>query len=120
MPPSKDGEGFSSTSTSSAGPVYNDLGWMTTNARGYTIKEEPYGTKRKLRVIHIGAGASGITFAKFLEDRLENVELQIYEKNADVGGTWLENRCVVRQLCLKHSILFDPFFKMMPVQGLSD
>ncbi|KAK5274800.1 hypothetical protein LTR99_004490 [Exophiala xenobiotica] len=91
MPPSKDGEGFPSTTTA-AGPVYNDLGWMTTNARGYTIKEEPYGTKRKLRVIHIGAGASGITFAKFLEERLENVELQIYEKNADVGGTWLENR----------------------------
>ena len=112
MPPSKDGEGFpsTSTSTSTAGPVYNDLGWMTTNARGYTIEEEPYGTKRKLRVIHIGAGASGITFAKFLEDRLENVEFQIYEKNADVGGTWLENRCVVHQL-LSLTPSFWPLFQ---------
>ncbi len=91
MAPSKDGEGFPSTS----GEVFNELGWMTQNARGYKISTEPYGTARKLRVIHIGAGASGITFSKFLEERLENVELQIYEKNHDVGGTWLENRFVV-------------------------
>ncbi|EXJ74840.1 uncharacterized protein A1O5_01536 [Cladophialophora psammophila CBS 110553] len=89
MAPSKDGEGFSSNST---GEVFNELGWMVQNARGYRIHEEPYNTPRKIRVIHIGAGASGITLSKFMEDRCENVELQIYEKNKDVGGTWLENR----------------------------
>lgn len=90
MAPSKDGEGFSTAT----GEVFNDKGWMIQNARGYRIHEEPYSTPRKLRIIHIGAGASGITFSKFAEDRLQNVELQIYEKNHDVGGTWLENRCV--------------------------
>lgn len=90
MAPSKDGEGFDA----STGEVYNELGWQIQNPRGYRIIEEPYGTPRKLRVIHIGAGAAGITFSKFAEDRLENVELQIYEKNHDVGGTWLENRYV--------------------------
>lgn len=89
MAPSKDGEGFS---TNPSGEVYNELGWMVQDASGYRINEDPYETRRKLRVIHIGAGASGITFAKFTEDRLQNVELQIYEKNKDVGGTWLENR----------------------------
>ena len=29
---------------------------------------------------------------KFAEERLQNVEIVCYEKNRDVGGTWLENR----------------------------
>lgn len=89
MAPSKDGEGFPSNLN---GEVYNDIGWLVQNARGYQINEQPYDTHRKLRVIHIGAGASGIVFSKFAEDRLQNVDVQIYEKNKDVGGTWLENR----------------------------
>jgi hypothetical protein len=67
-------------------------GWPRQNARGYRIREEPFGALRPLRIIHIGAGASGITFSKFAEDKLKNVEVQLYEKNADIGGTWLENR----------------------------
>lgn len=62
------------------------------NDRGYRILEEPHGTRRKLRVVFIGAGASGICFAKLHQDLLKDVKLQIYEKNADVGGTWLENK----------------------------
>ncbi|KAK5059907.1 hypothetical protein LTR84_009790 [Exophiala bonariae] len=89
MAPSKDGEGFPSNIN---GEEYNELGWLLQNARGYRINEEPYDTHRKLRVIHIGAGASGIVFSKFAEERLQNVDVQIYEKNSDVGGTWLENR----------------------------
>ena len=89
MAPSKDGEGFSSSEN---GEVFNDLGWMVQNARGYRINEDPYDSARKIRVIHIGAGASGITISKLIEERCQNVELQIYEKNKDIGGTWLENR----------------------------
>ncbi|KAK6380201.1 hypothetical protein LTS17_005390 [Exophiala oligosperma] len=70
---------------------YNDLGWKVQNERGYRILEENFGTKRKLRIIHVGAGASGICVSKFAPEMLENVELQIYEKNPDIGGTWLEN-----------------------------
>jgi hypothetical protein len=69
--------------------VYN---WKTTNEAGYTIDETPSGTGRPLRVICVGAGASGINLAKFVQDRLKDVHLKIYEKNDDVGGTWLENR----------------------------
>lgn len=89
MAPAKEGEGFSSSET---GEVFNARGWMVQNTRGYRIHEEPYDTARKIRVIHIGAGASGIAFSKFVEDQCENVEVQIYEKNKDIGGTWLENR----------------------------
>lgn len=45
-----------------------------------------------MRVVFIGAGASGICFSKFAEESLSNTTVQIYEKNADIGGTWLENR----------------------------
>ncbi|KIW81124.1 hypothetical protein Z517_04147 [Fonsecaea pedrosoi CBS 271.37] len=69
--------------------LYN---WPTTNENGYSINEVPSGTARKLRIICAGAGASGINLAKFAQDRLQNVDLVIYEKNNDVAGTWWENK----------------------------
>ena len=59
---------------------------------GYRISEQTLYTKRQLRIVCVGAGASGLQLAYKAERILENVELQIYEKNEDVGGTWLENR----------------------------
>jgi NAD(P)-binding Rossmann-like domain len=70
-------------------------GSHTTNghsAGDVTIREENYGTKKKKRIAMLGAGISGINFFKFAEQKLENVEIVCYEKNHDVGGTWLENR----------------------------
>ncbi|CAG9953894.1 unnamed protein product [Clonostachys rosea f. rosea IK726] len=59
------------------------------------VHEEPLFTPRKLRVITIGAGFSGLMVAqKFryelkMEDYVDHV---IYEKNPEVGGTWYENQ----------------------------
>jgi ribulose 1,5-bisphosphate synthetase/thiazole synthase len=47
---------------------------------------------RPLKVIVIGAGYSGIYCGIRIPEKLRNVELVIYEKNAGVGGTWYENR----------------------------
>ena len=58
----------------------------------YVVTEEPLGTPRHLRVIAIGAGASGLNLAHCKNKKMENVDLVVYEKNADVGGTWFENR----------------------------
>lgn len=66
--------------------------WPRENENGYRIKEQLCGTERPLRIIHLGAGASGICLAKFLPERLKNVSFTCYDKNADIGGTWLENR----------------------------
>ena len=41
---------------------------------------------------NIVKNAAGLQLAYKAERLLENVELQIYEKNNDIGGTWLENR----------------------------
>jgi hypothetical protein len=59
---------------------------------GYTLIQEPLHTKRRMRMICIGAGIAGIAAAYKYYEQLENVDFQIYEKNEDVGGTWLENR----------------------------
>lgn len=60
----------------------------------YEILERPIGSRRRLRVVCLGAGYSGLMMAILYNEKLRdaNVELTIYERNADLGGTWLENR----------------------------
>lgn len=61
----------------------------------YVIPSEDFGTPRKIRLVMVGAGASGLNMARHLELHTENVDYVMYEKNPEVGGTWFENRCVV-------------------------
>lgn len=62
------------------------------DSAGYRIREEPYGTRRKMRVVLMGAGASTANFLKKAEEEMQNLDICVYEKNSDVGGTWFENR----------------------------
>lgn len=39
-----------------------------TDSTGYKIREQPYGTKRKIRVLLMGAGASSLNFFKKAEE----------------------------------------------------
>ncbi|KAJ9636220.1 hypothetical protein H2204_005492, partial [Knufia peltigerae] len=63
-------------------------------ATSYEIPDVTYRSpnNRRVRVIAIGAGVSGIQTAYQVQKDCENVDLQIYEKNSTVGGTWLVNR----------------------------
>jgi cation diffusion facilitator CzcD-associated flavoprotein CzcO len=65
--------------------------WYNQEFDGYRISEHPLHQKAPIRIICVGAGASGLQVAYKAERALENYELQIYDKNDDVGGTWLEN-----------------------------
>jgi len=56
-------------------------------APGWRIAEVAPG--RRVTAAVIGAGMSGIVVAHRL--RQIGVEVQVFEKNADVGGTWFEN-----------------------------
>ncbi|RBR07511.1 uncharacterized protein FIESC28_10592 [Fusarium coffeatum] len=47
---------------------------------------------RPLKVIYIGAGISGICGAVEFRKQVPDIDLIIYEKNPDLGGTWYENR----------------------------
>jgi cation diffusion facilitator CzcD-associated flavoprotein CzcO len=56
---------------------------------------EPLRSPRKLRVICIGAGFAGLTLAYKIniEKQLGDIiDFQIYERQYDVGGTWLANK----------------------------
>jgi len=58
----------------------------------YQIREEPLYSKAPIKVVCIGAGVSGLATAVRVQQTLKNVDFEIYEKNAELGGTWLENR----------------------------
>lgn len=60
----------------------------------YEIREEPIHTRRPIRVICLGAGYSGILMGIVWNQRMQNrnADFVIYERNNDLGGTWLENR----------------------------
>lgn len=47
---------------------------------------------RPMKVIVLGAGMSGIIAGVFFPRNIENLDLVIYDKNKDLGGTWFENR----------------------------
>ncbi|KAK3633622.1 hypothetical protein LTR56_015688 [Elasticomyces elasticus] len=48
-------------------------------------------TLRPMKVIVIGAGISGILSTIKLRQSVKDLDLVIYDKNADLGGTWYEN-----------------------------
>ena len=58
----------------------------------YVVKTQAAFAPRPMRLVCIGAGIAGIAAAYKYQRQLHNVDFQIYEKNHDVGGTWLENR----------------------------
>ena len=60
----------------------------------YSITEQPVHAPRPIRLVIIGAGAAGLNIAyKALRQFPPGaISFSIYEKNDDVGGTWLENR----------------------------
>ncbi|EHL01173.1 putative sterigmatocystin biosynthesis monooxygenase stcW [Glarea lozoyensis 74030] len=64
---------------------------MTSNV-SYAVSERPLGTPRHVRIVTIGAGASGINMIRTLREKLSDYEHVVYDKNPSVGGTWYENR----------------------------
>lgn len=64
------------------------------NGDKYTVSEAPIFAPRRIRIVSIGAGASGINLIRTLKQTLQHgtFEHVVYEKNSGVGGTWFENR----------------------------
>ncbi|KAH7392708.1 hypothetical protein BKA66DRAFT_412029 [Pyrenochaeta sp. MPI-SDFR-AT-0127] len=77
----------------------------------FRLNDTPIENFRPLKVIIIGAGYSGIYCGIRIPEKLKNVELVIYEKNAGVGGTWWENRylgCACDVPSHSYQYSFDP------------
>lgn len=62
--------------------------------RNYPIPETYHSQKSKIRVACIGAGPSGLCLAYKMERQMQpgSWELTLYDKNDEIGGTWLENK----------------------------
>ncbi|CRL25515.1 Flavin-containing monooxygenase-like [Penicillium camemberti] len=56
------------------------------------ISERAVNEPRPLKVIYIGAGISGILAAIKFREAVPELDLTIYEKNPELGGTWYENQ----------------------------
>lgn len=60
----------------------------------YRVVEQPIGTRRPIRVACLGAGYSGLMMRIVFSQKMQgkNADFVVYERNADLGGTWFENR----------------------------
>ncbi|GAA5925144.1 flavin-containing monooxygenase [Sporobolomyces koalae] len=82
------------------------------NTSEFKLEDYPIdNAHRRLKIAMIGAGFSGIIAGIRIDQRLKNVDLQIYEKNHQVGGTWFENSypglaCDIPAHC--YSLTFAP------------
>ncbi len=56
------------------------------------LHERPIDANRRIKVVCIGAGYSGILTGIRFPQNIPNLDLTIYEKNDDIGGTWYENK----------------------------
>ncbi|AEO67780.1 uncharacterized protein THITE_2050573 [Thermothielavioides terrestris NRRL 8126] len=56
------------------------------------MRNQPIYANRHMRVVCIGAGASGLYMAYKLKHYFTDFTLNIYEKNPQISGTWFENR----------------------------
>ncbi|RJE20918.1 Flavin-binding monooxygenase [Aspergillus sclerotialis] len=57
----------------------------------FELEEHPIDEVRPIKVGVIGAGLAGVTAGILLPAKLPGLDLRIWDKNTDVGGTWLEN-----------------------------
>ncbi|TPX11474.1 uncharacterized protein E0L32_007893 [Thyridium curvatum] len=58
----------------------------------YNFSRRAVDQLRPMKVIVLGGGMSGIITGIFFPREIENLELTIYDKNPDLGGTWFESR----------------------------
>jgi cation diffusion facilitator CzcD-associated flavoprotein CzcO len=77
-----------STGAAANGKPVNGSGFET----AYSVSDRPLGATKHVRIVGIGAGASGINMIRTLRKTLTDYNFTIYEKNDGVGGTWHENR----------------------------
>ncbi|KAF2429963.1 FAD/NAD(P)-binding domain-containing protein, partial [Tothia fuscella] len=61
------------------------------HVKPFELEDHPIDETISLRVAVIGAGLSGINAGIIIPIKVPGVDLIVFDKNADVGGTWFEN-----------------------------
>ena len=73
---------------SDSSPISRPSNWIP-------IREHYRGQPRRIKIVTIGAGFSGLMMAHKIQNQYklnDIIEHVIYEKNSDIGGTWYDNR----------------------------
>lgn len=65
---------------------------VTADHPASTVEDRSVDESRPLRVVVIGAGITGILSCIRFVQKVPNLDLCIYDKNSEIGGTWLENK----------------------------
>ncbi|KPI34552.1 putative sterigmatocystin biosynthesis monooxygenase stcW [Cyphellophora attinorum] len=65
-------------------------GSTATASADYVVPDVVMGVRRRVKVVFIGFGLTGIDFA-YKAKSCPDIDFQIYEKNPAAGGTWYEN-----------------------------
>lgn len=74
------------------GSTANANHWTSKTATAAHIDSNEIDYVRPMKVIVIGAGISGILASIRFPRRIPNLDLVVYDKNPEVGGTWYENK----------------------------
>src|ERR1700744_4464500 len=84
---------FLSVNPPSSGLDAGTRAYENVDELAYSLSLLPMGTKRHVEVVCVGGGFSGLNLAKAVEaGKLANTTLTVFENNAEIGGTWFENR----------------------------
>lgn len=91
--------------------------WSVPSASGYRVSDHMVGEPvpgRPFKIIVMGAGAAGIDFLHHAPAALADmdVEIVVYDKNDDIGGTWYENRypgCACDVPSVSYSFAWRPY-----------
>ncbi|KAI0057669.1 FAD/NAD-P-binding domain-containing protein [Artomyces pyxidatus] len=66
--------------------------WIGASSKQYQAGDFSVDDYRRMKVVCIGAGYSGIIAGIRFSQKVPNLDLTIYEKAAGIGGTWWSNK----------------------------
>ncbi len=84
------GSGFVLPPAPTPSPISPAVSALVPNNTSPLVSATYVHEPRPIRAIYIGAGLSAVAFA-YKARLVEQLDFVIYEKNADVGGVWLEH-----------------------------
>ncbi|KAM3419276.1 hypothetical protein BST61_g5213 [Cercospora zeina] len=84
---------FQALNPGGAGPGEATEYWKDVDELADALSRAPTFHPRPVKILAVGAGFSGLALARAVRTgHIPIASLTVYEKNADVGGTWYENR----------------------------
>lgn len=84
-------EGITASDAAPIEKLLQELNVGGLNKTSFRLEDRYIDEPRPLKVAVIGGGIAGITAGILLPAKVPEIQLTIFEKNSDLGGTWFEN-----------------------------